>query len=195
LRAVNVPGDVLVLRCFYHYWRIPMKITSLIIAAGLLAAAGTAHAAPAMMSAEWTAQACDAWNKDNALTDGLADQWIKNDKDRGYKIIHLYRTDCGEATKTELKIMDKDGKAMCVYGGAVPYKTPRWITAVDYTMHATTERWNEMGAGEYGPMKAMMFGRLKFTGPKMEAMGVMGPFEAFLQLPGKIPGDKACPAK
>jgi len=24
---------------------------------------------------------------------------------------------------------------------------------------------------------------------------VMGPFEAFLRLPGKIPGDKACPAK
>jgi putative sterol carrier protein len=62
-------------------------------------------------------------------------------------------------------------------------------------MHATTERWNEMGAGEYGPMKAMMFGRLKFTGPKVEAMGVMGPFGAFLRLPGKIPGDQACPAK
>jgi len=44
-------------------------------------------------------------------------------------------------------------------------------------------------------MKAMMFGRLKFTGPKLEAMGVMGPFEAFLRLPGKIPHDKACPAK
>jgi len=62
-------------------------------------------------------------------------------------------------------------------------------------MHATTERWNEMGAGEYGPMKAMMFGRLKFAGPKVEAMSVMGPFEAFLKLPGKIPGDQACPAK
>ncbi|HEY0664080.1 MAG TPA: SCP2 sterol-binding domain-containing protein [Thiobacillaceae bacterium] len=89
--------------------------------------------------------------------------------------------------------MARDGKAMCVYGGAV--QNTRMDYAVDYTMHATTERWNEMGAGEYGPMKAMMFGRLKFTGPKVEAMGVMGPFEAFLRLPGKIPGDKACPAK
>jgi putative sterol carrier protein len=52
-----------------------------------------------------------------------------------------------------------------------------------------------MGAGEYGPVKAMMFGRLKFKGPKPEAMTVMGPFETFLQLPGKIAGDKACPAK
>jgi putative sterol carrier protein len=44
-------------------------------------------------------------------------------------------------------------------------------------------------------MKAMMFGRLKFVGPKVEAMTVMGPFEIFLKLPGKIAGDKACPAK
>jgi putative sterol carrier protein len=169
-----------------------MKYTSIALAA-LAVFATTAHAAAPMMSAEWTAQACDAWNKDKILTDGLAEKWIKNNKDRGYKIIHLYRTDCGEATKTELKIQDKDGKAMCVYGGAV--QNPKMDHSVDYTMHATTERWNEMGAGEYGPMKAMMFGRLKFTGPKPEAMTVMGPFETFLQLPGKIPGDKACPAK
>jgi len=52
-----------------------------------------------------------------------------------------------------------------------------------------------MGAGEYGPMTAMMFFRLKFAGPYGEAMGVMGPFEAFLRLPGKIPGNQACPAK
>ncbi len=169
-----------------------MKYAS--IAAVLLTAfAGAAQAAPAMMSAEWTAQACDAWNKDAQLTNGLAEKWIKNDAGRGYKIIHLYRTDCGEATQTELKIVSKDGKAMCVYGGAV--QNAKMDHAVDYTMHATTEKWDEMGAGEYGPMKAMMFGRLKFTGPKMEAMSVMGPFEAFLKLPGKIPGDKACPAK
>ena len=92
-----------------------------------------------------------------------------------------------------MKIAPKDGKAICVYGGAV--QNSKMDYAVDYTMHATTERWDEMGAGEYGPMKAMMFGRLKFAGPKVEAMTVMGPFEAFLRLPGKIPGDKACPAK
>lgn len=164
-----------------------------LVAALLTAFAGSAYAAAPMMSPEWTAQACDAWNKDADLTTGLSDKWIKNDKGRGYKIIHLYRTDCGEATQTELKIVSKDGKAMCVYGGAV--QNTQLDNSVDYVMHATTERWNEMGAGEYGPMKAMMFGRLKFIGPKMEAMSVMGPFEAFLKLPGKIPGDKACPAK
>ena len=169
-----------------------MRYTSIALAA-LAAFATAAHAAPAMMSTEWTAQACDAWNMDATLTNGLADKWIKNDKGRGYKIIHMYRTDCGETSKTEMKIVAKEGKAMCVYGGAV--QNTAMDHDVDYTMHATTERWNEMGAGEYGPMRAMFFQRLLFTGPKMEAMSVMGPFEAFLRLPGKIPGDKACPAK
>ncbi|MFP5408780.1 MAG: SCP2 sterol-binding domain-containing protein [Gammaproteobacteria bacterium] len=169
-----------------------MKYTTIALAA-LAVLASTAHAAPAMMSAEWTAQACDAWNKDATLTNGLASDWIKNDKGRGHKIIHLYRTDCGETTKTEMRISAKDGKAMCVYGGAV--QSTNLDLGADYVMHATSQRWNEMGAGEYGPMKAMMFGRLKFSGPKMEAMSVMGPFEAFLRLPGKIEGDKACPAK
>lgn len=169
-----------------------MKYSSIALAA-LAVFATAAHAATPMMSAAWTAQACDAWNKDATLTGGLAGDWIKNDKGRGYKIIQLYRTDCGEATMTEMKIEPKDGKAICVYGGAA--QTTKMNYDVDYTMHATTERWDEMGAGEYGPMKAMMFGRLKFTGPKFEAMSVMGPFEAFLRLPGKIPGDKTCPAK
>ena len=167
-----------------------MKKLSLFAAGMLAVSAIGAQAAPAMMSAEWTAQACDAWNKDAALSEGLADKWIKNDKDRGYKIVQMYRTDCGNKYITEMKIVAKDGKAMCVYGGK---QTTTIDDDVDYLMHATTERWNEMGAGEYGPMRAMMFNRLKFTGPKFEAMSVMGPFEAFLRLPGKIPADQACP--
>jgi putative sterol carrier protein len=44
-------------------------------------------------------------------------------------------------------------------------------------------------------MKAMMSGRLEFSGPKMEAMGNMGQFENFLLLVGKVPGGtQACPA-
>jgi putative sterol carrier protein len=164
-----------------------------LITAGILALnVGMAHAATPLMSAEWTAEACDAWNKEAKLTDGLADKWIHNDKGRGYKIIHMYRTDCGEATMTEMKIELKDGKAMCVYGGAVQNKPD---FDVDYEMHAETKRWREMGAGEHGAMFEMMTNRLKFKGPKMEAMSVIGPFDAFLLLPGKVPGDDACPGK
>jgi len=171
-----------------------MKYSSIALAA-LAVFASAAHAAPPLMSAEWTAQACDVWNNDPTLTEGLAKGWIQNDGGRGYKIIHLFRTDCGEATQTEMKIVLKDGKAICEYGGALRTTNAEMKYASDYQMHATTERWTEMGAGEYGPMKAMMFGKLKFVGPKVEAMKVMGPFETFLKLPGKIPFDKACPAK
>jgi putative sterol carrier protein len=168
-----------------------MKSVSLIIAAAFAGTVSVASAAPALMSIDWTAQACDAWNKDATLTNGLGDKWIKNDKGRGYKIIQMYRTDCGDGYVTEMKITGKDGKALCTYGG----KAQSALNLdVDYLMHAETKRWEEMGAGEYGPMKGMMFGRLKFSGPKMEAMGVMGPFESFLLLTGKVPGDVAtCP--
>jgi len=150
-----------------------------------------APAAPVAMSADWTASACKAWNAEAPLTDELAGEWIKNDKGHGYKGIQMYRTDCGNTYKTELKIQLKDGKATCTYGGPA-VSVPDYD--VDYLMHATTARWIEMGKGEYGPMRAMMFGRLEFSGPKLEAMSVMGPFESFLLLVGKVPGDNAsCP--
>ena len=147
------------------------------------------------MDANWAKAACDAWNKNATLTGELSgDTWVANDKNRGYKIVQMYRTECGEKTKVQLNIADKDGKAMCVYGGLPDGK--KVDTGVDYIMHAKDKRWTELGNGDYGPMKAMMFGRLKFSGPKGEAMSVMGPFGAFLKLAGSVPGDKGkdhCP--
>jgi putative sterol carrier protein len=66
--------------------------------------------------------------------------------------------------------------------------------SVDYLMWADTRRWQQMGAGEHGPMKAMMLFRLRFKGPYGEAMGHMKPFESFLLLTGKVPSDTSrCP--
>jgi putative sterol carrier protein len=160
--------------------------------AALTFCASVSSAAPVLMTPDWMAQACEAWNKNPVLTSELAEKWVKNDKKRGYKIVHMYRTDCGEGAPVEMKIESKDDKAMCTYGGK-PQNTPDYD--VDYLMHANSDRWLEMGKGEYGPMKAMMFGRLKFSGPMMEAMSVMGPFEQFLLLVGQVPSDTAsCPA-
>jgi putative sterol carrier protein len=168
-----------------------MKLLPLMISVGLMASASIANAS-VLFSNEWAAQACDAWNKNPTLTTGLADKWIKNDNGHGHKVIQLYRTDCGDGYKSEMRIALKEGKAMCVYGGAVQNKLD---LSVDYLMHGTTKHWIEMGAGEYGPVKAMMFGYLKFQGPKVEAMTVMSPFTAFLELTGKVPGTDtaSCP--
>ena len=154
--------------------------------------ASAASAAPVMMTQAWMTQACDAWNQNPILTKELAEKWVKNDLNRGYKIVHMYRTDCGKVVQVEMKITAKDGKALCAYGGK-PQNVPDFD--VDYLMHADTERWVEMGKGEYGPMKAMFLGRLEFKGPMMEAMSVMGPFEQFLLLVGKVESDiTSCPA-
>jgi len=152
----------------------------------------SAQAAP-MMSADWAMQACQAWNNTPALSDELAEKWIKNDKGRGYKVIHMYRTECGEATKVEMTISGKNGKSLCTSAGKVQHTDLDPVT--DYLMHAETKRWKEMGAGEYGPMRAMMFGRLKFEGPKGEVMRILGPFEQFLLITGKVYGEDACPTK
>jgi putative sterol carrier protein len=171
-----------------------MRIAKLAMAVALAALAAPAAGAPVMMSAQWAKDACDAWNKDDVLTDKLVDSgWIKNDAGRGFKVMHVARADCGDRPTAELRIALKDGKAACVFGGAPSMAT--LDTSADYAMKADTARWMEMGKGEYGPMRAMMLGRLGFDGPRIEAMGNMGPFENFLLLVGKVPGEStACPA-
>ena len=151
------------------------------------------EARTAVMSAPFAQAMCTAWNADATLTDKLVESgWIKNDAGRGFKLMQIYRADCASSARIEMQIALKDAKAQCVYGGAV--RSTALDGSADYLMWADTARWREMGAGEYGPMKAMMFGRLNFAGPKMEAMGNMGPFENFLRLVGKVPGDwAACP--
>ncbi len=161
------------------------KVTRLALAAAAMAAA-PAFANPVLMSAEWTRGLCGAWNNEPVLTGKLVESgWVKNDKGRGFKVIQIYRTDCAKKPTGELRLALKDGKAACVYGGAA--ETAKLDMSADYVMDAETARWEEMGRGEYGPMKAMMFGRLSFDGPMGEAMDNMGPFEAFLTLVGKVP--------
>jgi len=158
----------------------------------MVAAMPASRAATALMSTDWAGQACEAWNGEPALTDQLLQSgWVANNKGRGYKIIQLYRSDCAQSPRVQLRISAENAQARCTYGGAVDQEPDM---AVDYIMYATTERWEEMGRGEYGPMRGMLFGRLKFEGPKWEAMKNMGPFGSFLLLVGKVPSDAAsCP--
>lgn len=160
-----------------------------------LLSVAAAHAAdPVLMSGDWAKAACEAWNADEVLPVKLQESgWIANDKKRGYKLLRIARKDCEGSPQVELRIAVKDGRAQCIAGGAAAPDV-KLDDDVDYLMTAKTARWMEMGKGEYGPMKAMMFGRLSFDGPMGEAMGNMGPFESFLLLVGKVPSDSAsCP--
>ncbi len=165
------------------------------IAAAVLAVAGAgaATAAPVMMSPDWALEACNAWNADPVLTKKLFESgWAANNKNRGQKVLRIARKDCKASPLVELRIAPRDGQAQCIAGVAATAAALDYD--VDYLMSAETKRWLEMGRGEYGPMRAMMFGRLSFDGPMGEAMGNMGPFGSFLMLVGKVPADSsACP--
>jgi putative sterol carrier protein len=170
-----------------------------ILVAALTATAfvASANAAPVFMSGEWAADACKAWNADKGLTEELKKSgWVENHKDRGQKVMQIYRLECKNSPRVEMHIADKDGKATCIYGGWAKTDPAKLDKSVDYVMFANDENWKRMGEGKDGPMKAMMFRRLKFKGPKMEAMGNMGPFAGFLELTGKVESDRSsCPKK
>ncbi len=168
-----------------------LKVAVLVAGAALTA---SAQAAPLLLSPEWAAQACTAWNQDPVLTQELIkSKWVSNDGGHGYKAIQIYRNDCEKSAWVELQIARKGELAQCIYGGKV--KTTKLDSGVDYVMNASTQNWVEMGKGEYGPMKAMMTTRLRFSGPMFEAMNNMAPFESFLLLVGKVEGDTAaCPS-
>jgi putative sterol carrier protein len=172
----------------HHVRRVPVLFVALLMSAGPIQAA-------TFMDADWAGDLCKAWNANAALTIELGgDAWAKNDAGRGFKVIHLYRDKCGPGSAVELVISDKDGKAICTHGGAITHAT--LDKSVDYLMYATDEDWACMGEGKFGcgAMGAMMSGKLKFTGPKGEAMAVMGPFDGFLKMTGAVPGDTAaCP--
>ena len=169
-----------------------MKLNKLILLAlFFLPAIATAD----FMDVEWAKQACDGWNASETLTTELVGEpWMDNNGDRGYKTIQMYRTHCGEDSKIQLTIEPQDGKAICTYGGAPDGKV--FNKKMDYIMHASDKHWTCIGEAKFGcgAMGAMSTGKLKFTGPKLEAMGVMGPFGTFLKLTGQLGGEKAaCP--
>lgn len=178
----------------------------LFVFSGLLMMANQAAMANNFMDEEWAKQICTAWNNNETLTkqlfnsdeedDGESYSWVGNDAGRGYKLIQFYRTECGETTKMQMNIVAKDDKAMCEVGGKPDGKVMDY--SVDYLMHAKDQHWTCMGEGKFGcgAVGAMMSGKLKFQGPKMEAMSVMGPFESFLRLTGTVAGEKGeenCP--
>ncbi|MFN3813273.1 MAG: SCP2 sterol-binding domain-containing protein [Aquificaceae bacterium] len=136
----------------------------------------SSFSAEVFMGDEYAKALCNAWNNTPTLVSelGKSESWTTVLERK----IFLYREDCGSSKIIELIIKNEGEKAKCTYGGAAKDKRGK----DDFLMYAETKRWLEMGRKEYGPMKAMIFGRLKFEGPKGVAMKNMGPFEAFLDI-------------
>ncbi len=165
------------------------------VAAILLSTSSYAAAEP-FMSERWAQAVCEEWNETDALVSGLAgDKWAGNTSGKGYKVIQMYREECGFDSRVELNIVEQEGKAVCTYGGVV--KTAELDQGADYLMHATDEHWECMGEGRFGcgAMGAMMSGKLNFAGPKREAANAVEPFNVFLKLTGAVGGEAQCPSQ
>lgn len=169
--------------------KMVLSTTAATMLLGSTAFAQTAAAgAPVFMSPDWAHQLCDAWNHSTPLTTGLAGGWVHNNGGKAYKTLMVADSVCKLSAPVELQIAFKDGQAVCIYGGALT--GDKLDYSYDYSMWATTNNWMHMGS----PMTAMMFGRLNFQGPKLEAMSNMGPFGSFLNLVAQVPGSlNYCP--
>lgn len=158
-----------------------------IVFGAVLVLSSSTVTADVFMDEAWAAKLCDAWNGNSALTDDLAkDDWMKNNA-RGYKLIQMYREECGESSLVQLKIEERGSQAICATGGLPDGQ--KLSKKVDYRLSAKDKHWQEMQAGTYGPLKAMMFGYMTLQGPYDEAMYNMKPFTEFLRVAGAIPGD------
>ena len=83
----------------------------------LLPGTAAAQGEPLLMSAPWARLACDAWNAEPALTGQLVESgWVKNDAKRGFKVLQIYRTDCADSPRVELRIAERPGGATACPG-------------------------------------------------------------------------------
>jgi len=126
-----------------------IRVTSVLLA--LAAVGGAAAAQPVLMSPEWAQAACEAWNRDAVLTDKLVESgWVKNDKGRGYKVMQVFRTDCGASPTAEMRIALKDGKALARDG-------PRRVRADagDDVRPARVQRPEDGGDGQHGTVREL----------------------------------------
>ena len=162
--------------------------TAAILGLGLIGSTtAVAAKAPSFMSPAWAQELCAAWNNNPTLTEKLAGSWVKNNGGKGYKIMEISDSSMKTVSPVQLEIALQGGKAECLYGG--PIKVTRLDYDYDYKMWATTHNWHHMSS----PLTAMMFGRLNFKGPKMEAMENMRPFGAFLKLVKEVPATTPAP--
>ena len=146
--------------------------------------------ASVLMSPDFGSELCEAWNMNDTLTKDLSD-WMDNNLGRGYKVMLMKRNDCESSPMIQLTLQKVDGLVWCTYGGIATHEAN---DKADYIMTADTKHWVEMGNGEYGPAKAMLTGKLKFKGPKGEAMANIKPFGSFLTLIAEPQGDASvCP--
>ncbi|MCX8124442.1 MAG: hypothetical protein N3F66_09785 [Spirochaetes bacterium] len=143
------------------------------------------------LSPEFTKLVCEAWNK-SELPQKLGTKetggngWILTENKytgevRNKQVLVMSRRDCDGMPKVQLTIENKNGKAVCTYGGALTevYEKAEWAFA------PTTVQWYKFASGIWGYMQ--MPGIMKgFRGPMFVARANIDNFGTFWKIVGRV---------
>lgn len=143
------------------------------------------------LSPEFTKLVCDAWNQSElpqklGTKEAGGNGWIFTENKytgevRNKQVLVMSRRDCASMPKVQLTIENKNGKAICTYGGALTesYEKAEWAFA------PTTVQWYKFASGIWGYMQ--MPGIMKgFRGPMFVARANIDNFGTFWKIVGKV---------
>jgi len=143
------------------------------------------------LSPEFAKVVCDAWNQSElpqklGTKDVGGNEWILTQNKytgevRNKQVLVMSRRDCSAMPKVQLTIENKNGKALCTYGGALTesYEKAEWAFA------PTTVQWFKFASGVWGYMQipGIMKG---FRGPMFVARANIDNFGTFWKIVGKV---------
>ncbi len=143
------------------------------------------------LSSDFAKLVCDAWNQSElpqklGTKDAGGNGWILTENKytgeiRNKQVLVMSRRDCASIPKVQLTIENKNGKAICTYGGALTetYEKAEWAFA------PTTVQWYKFASGVWGYMQ--MPGIMKgFRGPMFVARANIDNFGTFWKIVGKV---------
>lgn len=143
------------------------------------------------LSPEFAKLVCDAWNQSElpqklGTKDAGGNNWILTENKytgevRNKQVLVMSRRDCSAIPMVQLTIENKNGKALCTYGGALTesYEKAEWAFA------PTTVQWYKFASGIWGYMQ--MPGIMKgFRGPMFVARANIDNFGTFWKIVGKV---------
>jgi len=129
----------------------------------------------------FTTELCKAWNN-STLPNKLGEKgsnWINKGKKKGTQTMVFWVKNC-KTKKVQLTVENKDGKAICTYGGIAKTTKPDW------KIYPPSYKWFKCATG-VNPMWQLLG---NFSGSMGVAMKNMGNFKVFFKVVGKLSKSK-----
>jgi len=129
------------------------------------------------MSPAFAKQVCASWNTSSlpAKLGMTGSKWINKGKVKGIQTMIFWVKNC-KTQRVQLTVENKDGKAICTYGGIAKTTKPDW------KIYPPSYKWYKCATG-VNPMWQLMG---NFNGSMGVAMGNMSNFKIFFKVVGRL---------